>query len=268
MIFKREHPGHHSSRWVECFWIVENDDSTPHLQKIIPDGFTELIFHFADPYRINLGHGWEVQSASLLAGQITKHFFLENSGRTSIFGIKLKPSAPAYIFDLSMERLNNAVVDLDSVSCSRLIELREELRRRPNNESRTVLADNFFAGLPHNQAMKDETKVEKAVKWIMDTQGAQPLSELTNSLEISERQLERLFKKYVGLSPKIYCRIIRFNRIFQLWKSGDQSWASLAYEAGYADQSHFIRNFKAFSGDDPSLYDFHEKNLANFFLKK
>ena len=134
MIFKREHPGHHSSRWVECFWIVENDDSTPHLQKIIPDGFIELIFHFADPYRINLGHGWEVQSASLLAGQITKHFFLENSGRTSIFGIKLKPSAPAYIFDLSMERLNNAVVDLDSVSCSRLIELREELRRRPNHE--------------------------------------------------------------------------------------------------------------------------------------
>ena len=85
---------------------------------------------------------------------------------------------------------------------------------------------------------------------------------------VSERQLERLFKKYIGLSPKYYARIIRFNYIFKLIHLKNTSWAEVVYQSGFYDQSHFIRNFKAFTGEDPSSYYFEEKNMANFFLNK
>jgi transcriptional regulator GlxA family with amidase domain len=94
------------------------------------------------------------------------------------------------------------------------------------------------------------------------------VAEITAIAGVGERHLERLFKQYIGLSPKFFTRIIRFSTIFQLIEQQDPSWAGLAYETGYFDQSHFIRNFKAFTGEDPSRYGFDEKNMANFFLKK
>jgi transcriptional regulator GlxA family with amidase domain len=95
-----------------------------------------------------------------------------------------------------------------------------------------------------------------------------PVSAIARVAGVGERQLENLFKKYIGLSPKFYSRIIRFNYIFSLVRENHQSWSGLAYEASFFDQSHFIRNFRDFTGENPSDYAFDEKNLANFFLHK
>jgi AraC-like DNA-binding protein len=103
---------------------------------------------------------------------------------------------------------------------------------------------------------------------VSESRGMNSVSDLANELKISERQLERIFKQYVGLSPKFYSRIIRFSTIFQLKEQGDPNWIDLTYESGFADQSHFIRNFKAFTGEDPSSYSFGDQNMANFFMKK
>jgi AraC-like DNA-binding protein len=64
----------------------------------------------------------------------------------------------------------------------------------------------------------------------------------------------------------LFARIIRFSYIFQLVQDNHQSWCGLAYEAAFYDQSHFIRNFKDFTGENPADYKFEEKNMANFFL--
>jgi AraC-like DNA-binding protein len=85
---------------------------------------------------------------------------------------------------------------------------------------------------------------------------------------VGERYLQQLFQKYIGVSPKFFARIVRFSYIFKVIKDEDPNWADVVYEAGYYDQSHFIRNFKAFTGEDPSAYIFAEKSLANFFMKK
>jgi AraC-like DNA-binding protein len=94
------------------------------------------------------------------------------------------------------------------------------------------------------------------------------MTELSEAAGVGERQLENLFKKFVGLSPKFFARIIRFNYIFRLAESHGDNWTRLAYEAAYYDQSHFIRNFKKFTGESPAAYAFDEENMANFFLKK
>jgi AraC-like DNA-binding protein len=80
--------------------------------------------------------------------------------------------------------------------------------------------------------------------------------------------MENLFKKWVGLSPKFYSRIVRFNYIFDLVQKNKYNWNDLAYEAAFYDQSHFIRSFKNFTGENPTDYSFNEQNLANFFLRK
>ena len=111
MQFERIIPPLELKNLIECYWTVEGDDPSPRIQKIIPDGFPEVIFHFGDPYRIKLLDRWETQDKNLLAGQITKFFFLQNTGRSEILGIKFKPQGLAHLFNIPMHTLTDKVVN-------------------------------------------------------------------------------------------------------------------------------------------------------------
>ena len=104
-------------------------------------------------------------------------------------------------------------------------------------------------------------------QYLIDSKGEIPIQEVVNLSGISERSLERYFKHHIGLSPKFYCRILRFANVFKLIQSDGFNWSDIAYLAGFYDQSHFIKNFKEFTGEEPSNYGFDAQNMANFFLK-
>ena len=250
---------------VECYWIAENDDPTPVTQKIIPDGFPEIIFHYGDPYRIRLGEHWEIQTSTLLAGQITKHFQLENCGVSKVLGVKLKPASITRLYGISADRLTDKVLDLRSVS-GIFEELSSKMMDDHKNEvERRSILNEHFRSL--RTTVRDELP-EKALAIIFTTKGKVSVEELATALFVTERQLERSFKLYVGLSPKFYCRIIRFSHIFQCIQKKDIKWSDIVYETGFYDQSHFIRNFKSFTGEEPSSYLFDNSNMANFFMNK
>jgi methylphosphotriester-DNA--protein-cysteine methyltransferase len=94
------------------------------------------------------------------------------------------------------------------------------------------------------------------------------IGEIASRTGFTERHIEQLFKKHVGLTPKFLARIVRFNRIFHLISDKQPDWSDIVFQSGFYDQSHFIRNFKAFTGEDPSRYMFSRPDLANFFLRQ
>jgi AraC-like DNA-binding protein len=267
MRFARIDPQQNTRRVVECYWIVEDDNSTPVRQKIIPDGFAEIIFHFGDLYRINLKSKWTTQARSLVAGQIRKHFFLENSGVSSIIGVKLQPQALTMLFELEMHTFTDMVLDLRKALRSKMNRVEDDLRAADTEAGKIAVLDEYFCA--RLRVMNpDRIPIERAIALIFDRKGMITVGELAAEMELGERALEKIFKHYIGLSPKFYTRIVRFNHIFQLIKDKGPDWADIVFKAGYYDQSHFIRNFKAFTGEDPTSYMFEEKSLANFFLKK
>jgi AraC-like DNA-binding protein len=266
MNFRRVEPQGPAQRAIECYWIVEDDDTTPVRQKIIPDGFTEIIFHFGDHYRINLGGKWQRQSTSLFAGQIKGHFYLENTGATNIIGIKLKPAAVAHLFGVSMKPYTDRVVDLKQVVGRKMKSLDASLRKSTADNERLRLVEDFFS--EQCETYPKDHPVDRALEMIFARKGMIPVSDICSELSVGDRYIQQLFSKYVGLSPKFLARIVRFSYIFQVIKEKNPDWAGVVYQAGYYDQSHFIRNFKAFTGEDPTEYIFAEKSLANFFMKK
>ena len=266
MSFERIAPGNSLENFIECFWIVENEDPTPVKQKIIPDGFTEIIFHFGDHYRIKQKKQWLIQPRNLLAGQLRKYFMLENIGTSDILGIKFKPAALTHLYNLNMSLVTDRVVNLCEVLEEPGALLRAANEGKDHYERINSLCT-YFKNMPVIKDRK-QTPVDRAVDLVFDQNGMVTVTELCDAAGVGERQLENIFKKFIGLSPKFFSRIIRFNYIFKLVDKNEQSWTSLAYEAAYYDQSHFIRNFKDFTGESPSSYLFDEKNLANFFLKK
>jgi AraC-like DNA-binding protein len=267
MSFERISPRTELRQHIECFWIVEDPDASPVVQKIIPDGFPEMIFHFGDPYMIKLNSVWTRQSQSLLGGQMTSHFLLKNTGVSSILGIKFKPAAIALLFNIDMHTVTNRVVSLQGLGHMDLMAFGDLLKNAGQNTNRIAAIEDYLSN--YLCLDRNEPVITAAVEQIFSSNGMAPVTDICKHTCSSERQLERMFKKYIGLSPKLYSRIIRFAHIFQVAHgSKEMNGSELGIASGYYDQSHFIKNFKAFTGEEPSGYFFDESNLANFFLRK
>lgn len=260
MIYLRKEPSTELSDLIDCFWIVDSEgDTTLFPQKIIPDGYPELVFHYGDLYKINISGKWEYQSKNLIAGQITRFFYLENTGVSGMIGVKMKPWAIYELFNMKMHSLVDQVKAIEEL-------LPNLTFPKPGLETFDAFCDKVESLFLNQQVC--ESRVKQIVEIIHEKHGMLDLTYLSGEAGVGERQLERLFKTEIGLGPKFYARIVRLSYIFQQVEKGDYSWAQLAYLAGFTDQSHLIKNFKEFTAEDPSKYDFNNPDMANFFLKK
>ncbi len=253
---------------IKCFWQIDShDDSTIQREKIIPDGYPELIFHYGNVYKTNINGIWQVQAQDLIAGQITNHFFIENTGISKIFAIKLQPWALSELYNISMHEITNKVINIPKDVLDTLNPIKEVATSTISFNDKVLRIENWL--ISTNQLVNNElSKEKKALDLIIKNRGRDSLKKIQTLTGVSERKLERYFKLNIGLSPKSFSRIIRFSNIFKLIQEDNIDWADIAYLSGFYDQSHFIKNFKEFTGEHPSSYPFFEKNIANFFLKK
>lgn len=255
-------------RIIKSFWLVDyQEDIALKKEKIIPDGYPELIFHLGDPYKININGVWQQQSQYLIAGQIKNCFFLENTGKSKMFAIKFQPWALTELFDIKMKTLTDKVIEIPQKLLVTLQPIKEVAMSSLSFDEKIKHIENWFLKFISRQNIK-RFNGRNAVELIIKNKGRLSLKEIQNKVGISERSLERYFEMYIGLSPKFYIRIIRFSYIFQLTQKDCIDWAEVAFLSGFYDQSHFIKNFKEFTGEEPNKYKFSEKNMANLFLKK
>lgn len=264
MKFIRLDPAPQLSHLIECYWMIENTDPTGEPQKVIPDGFTELVFHYSNQFQINIDGTWHEQSKYLIAGQITRYFYLKDTGPAGMIAVKLKPAALTQLFAIAMEDITDKTIAIADLENPILCDLINQIIPFVDEHHGKQVFDQFFMKL----LPVKETPITVAINFIFETNGMATVADLAKMAKVNTRQLGRLFQKYIGLSPKYYSRIIRFNYIYELIRDKKRSWTEIVYLSGYYDQSHFIRDFKAFTGEDPSAYAFEEKNMANFFLHK
>lgn len=267
MIYKQVFSKSELSHTIKSFWLIDSKgDKSIQQEKIIPDGYPELIMHYGDPYKININDSWELQESTILAGQIRNYFFLENTGESKMFAIKFQPWALKELFGIEMSSITDTVIEMPLQIQKTLQKVIAIATGTVSFEEKVVHIEDWFKSYLSNGKFNFSAKY-KAVVSLIHKKGSIPLKELQEDYQISERGLERYFRSYIGLSPKFYARVIRFSYIFQLVQEEEIDWADIVFRAGYYDQSHFIKNFKEFTGEDPSKYGFSEENMANFFLR-
>jgi len=158
------------------------------------------------------------------------------------------------------------VVPGDEFSGKDFLTTRERLYSAATSKSKFAVADewldaNFDRGLLPPQSLIDVVESLQA-------QPAAKFNEVIESFDGTQKHLISQFRKYIGITPKQYQRVLRFNDVF-VQLQGDQflSWSDIAYRCGYSDQSHFIREFKRFSGFIPEsfLREEFDEDAPNFF---
>jgi len=265
MIYREFQPAPTLQPYVECYWIAEGDGAGV-TQKIVPDGFTEIVFHYGDRYRFRDYKGKEkLQSRVILAGQITQPIYLTPTGNSGVIGIKFKPTGIWKLFGWNMQSFTDTAVDLAELPHTNSIDLIEKLKTSASAETKVVLTENYLLQqLIHAR----NTIADDFIHEIDLSSGTISITDLNKKFAIPIRKIERLFNEQVGIPAKRYSRIIRFRHVFQLLQKETWSKAEATYLAGYFDQAHFNKEFRIFSGEDPGTYFAQHHEFANFFLNR
>jgi AraC-like DNA-binding protein len=243
--------------YVECFLILKSTSQQPEASKnkVLTYGYPEVGFVYGDGFSISVKEGEEEwMPKCFLAGQFSQPYFLCNKGRSGMISIKFKPAGLYELLKIPMKEFTNRIVDFASVAGAEAISLAHQVVEVPSNFQRVKLIENYLLNKLHdNHACLG--KMQQIVDLIIDKFGNITVKELACNLNISDRQLERRFLEVVGVSPKLFTRMIRMNYVFKLLKTDpDLKWQDIIYLCGYYDQAHFIRDFKCFAGESPKAF--------------
>jgi AraC-like DNA-binding protein len=234
MQYREFQPSPESRHFLHCLWTLETDGDA--VQRIVPDGRQELIVNLGEAFESFRDGHWVRQPRAFLTGQLTGPLLVRPGGSARILAARFHPHGATQVF-AAVKPNDILLVDTRASSI-------EELER-------LLLA----------QSRRPDPVVDEAVRRLTETPD---LAGLAAALGISARQLERRFTREVGIGPKLFCRIQRFQRVFQEIESGG-NWVQAALACGYYDQAHLVRDMRQFSGDTPSAL-LKGEELARHFL--
>ncbi|MBN9382428.1 MAG: AraC family transcriptional regulator [Chitinophagaceae bacterium] len=237
---------------VKYFWAVDNPaDSPPATLSAFPDGSPGIIMVQSEGGAIcdNLN---KKLSPIYLHGQTTGPSKISYKGKFSMVGVSLQPHSLKSIFGIDANEFTQIGFDLNLVQDKKHIHLTGQIAHEQSIEGKIKMLSNYL--LHQHQANHRQTEeiIKYAVAQIVQSKGGLSLKELLKKLQMSERSLERKFNQSIGISPKLFSRICRFQEsLNQLRTNSYDKLSDIAYENDYADQSHLIRTFKEFTGLSP-----------------
>ncbi|MFA5300796.1 MAG: helix-turn-helix domain-containing protein [Lutibacter sp.] len=243
------------SKYIKNYFIVETDNSEGYLPKerVYPCGYTTLVFHYGSPSKFQKKNSRNyIEPNLVICGQQTNYYDLSLSGKTGMILIVFKPHGVKSFFNFPMTELLNENLSLQELANNETNELEDKLLNSPNNTQRVIHLENFLVKrLIHNNEFE---RVEHAIKIIENSKGQMKAQDIAHEVCLGIKQFERTFSAYVGVNPKKFASIVRFQNVIQPDSKLKKSMSQLAYDNGYYDQSHFIHDFKSLTGLTPKAF--------------
>ncbi|GAB3510680.1 hypothetical protein GCM10027341_49350 [Spirosoma knui] len=269
MNYREIQPSDYLRGYVRYIWTLETTtaDTPSTIFRPIADGCPGIMFHQSN-------EGALIQNQKelpdlFLYGQTTQCTEITSSGKHRTIGVVFYPDALKSVFKFDADELTNDCTDLNLLSRQQGYPLGEQLLNAPSVANQISLISSYLTvQLTKSSEQTDNAAMKYALTHLITSNGNVSLKKLQVDLRLTERSFERRFKQWVGISPKLFARICRFQAsLGQLRNNTYDKLSDIAFEQEYADQSHFIRTFKEFAGVSP--YQFQKQNsdvAENFSL--
>jgi AraC-like DNA-binding protein len=241
--------------YVNDILVLENKDETK--KSVLPffaDGYPGVMFlHATNDVFIT------PQNKKLcdlfLYGQTIEPIEIFTDGAYRMIVFQLYPSAMKILFDIKPKELNDDCYDLNLINNKDIKQKIKKLFATNELIKQVEIIAAMLAKLAEQNIYYQAQQVQQAVNLILESKGKITVKDLTEYLHLTERTLQRLFVDYVGISPKQFAKIIQFQTSFtHISNETFSKLTEIAYENGYADQTHYIRNFKRFTRKKPSQF--------------
>jgi AraC-like DNA-binding protein len=271
MRYQEIKPNAAAARFVRCYWMLEDDAPGSGIQRIVPDGRAELILNLGQPYESQQEGTWKPQPQCFFFGQITGPLVLRPGALGAparMIGIRFHPHTAGRLLQIPMCELTDAAVPLDEIS-GRLYRELQDLEGHCSDGSplgRFAALDRIVGALG-KRVSDDDHVLGAAVRELESAVGSMSVGALAEQAGLSARQFERRFRQAVGIPPKLFSRMQRFQRVFPALESADGGWVDAAMRCGYYDQAHLIRDFREFAGKPPAALLAEDSDLARHFVE-
>jgi len=273
-IFKFYKPKPPLSNFVDSLWLYEGHEPEHKAERILPTGTLELAINLRQNelrfYDAEHPQNCSHLSGAVVSGASGRSFAPEPPEEAFIIGVHFKPGGAFPFLGLPADDLADTHIDLETLWGPSACRLRERLcQARTYAERFQSLQEALLSRLCHG--VEQHYAVSAALEMFAKNQAGPRVKDAAKYLGLSQRRFIQVFKAEVGLTPKLFSRIQRFQQTRALIQQNPSiNWADLAVDLGYFDQSHLIREFLEFSGLSPTDYINRHKRLMepNILFKR
>ncbi len=259
MIYHDHVPAPPLDDFVDRIWYCELPEPTHEFERRLPGGTMSLVVNLSEEcFRVYDGEPGRVHTTpgALMVGALSSYEVLDTRSMAAILGVHFKPGgAFPFLAKAPAGHLTDGQVSLEDLwGRAAASELRERLLEATTPAARFAIVERELRARV-TRPLARHRAVRFALGELERTRGSMPLGEISQAVGLSARRLIEAFKAEVGLTPKLFGRILRFQSATEtLFACPGVDHASLAVSCGYYDQAHLIRDFRAFAGMTPASY--------------
>ncbi len=242
--------------FVDRLWLSSGSAPVHQKERLLPDCTVELVINLHQDlihlYDCNFRRCGSAPGC-IVSGPRTQYFVIDTRDQTATMGVHFRPGGAFPFFRVPACELVDQSIALDTLWGSAASKMRERLLVAPTPESKfgvleTCLLEQLAKPLQRHPAVSFGIQELRG-------NGQRSVAEVVEKAGFSQRRFIQLFGEQVGLTPKLFSRVSRFQRVVQIAHGADEiDWADLALDCGYYDQAHFIHDFESFAGIAPSTY--------------
>ena len=237
--------------YIKNYWLLKIVGDSASLQRTVPTGMMNLIFHRGN-HLLSVYEN-ELHPRAFLNGHESTFADLKYTGQINMISVVFRPVGVRAFFNLPIIRTNNLRLTAGDLEDKELLALKNSLTSTEDDQMCILLIEQFLLKRLTRLAEHNLKRIETTIRLI--NSGRTDIATLADSACLSQKQFNRIFSEYVGSNPKEFSRTVRFQRALHILETQSQiSMTGLAYECGYFDQSHLIKDFKALSGYTPTEY--------------
>ena len=268
MVHQPYFPGFPLSQFVELFIYFEGVQHAHTVDRFLPNGDVEILidFHEGPQYIYDNNSLEKIQACRhvWMSGIRTEPITIPSGANAAMMVVVFKKGMAAPFFPFPMNEIRDSVVDADLVWGSDFAEIRERMLETNNIDARFRMMENFLVS-KFVSKMEVNPCVAFAVAEMNERPDAVSIARMNQQIGYSQKHFTDIFRKSVGVNPKSYLKIMRFQKAVRtIGNSREVDWGLVAEDCGFYDQAHFINDFKHFAGFTPEQYAKINTNYQNY----
>lgn len=238
---------------ISCYWSIQNGfNEKAHCERVYSTGTTQLLFHYGRPFEQKIGSSTKVQPQTLFTGHMLQYNDVTALPGSGMFAVVFKPHTLRRFVDIPMHLTNGVFLEFGDLF-PKHAHIAQRIAEADNDYCRIAIIESFFLSVRKMHPSTHYFLAQYALGILeKDTTFSRGLAALSE-LELSERQIERIFQDYIGISPRDFLKISKVNKAVAILNEYPRL-TDIAFECGYFDQAHFIRSFKSLTGLTPGEY--------------
>ncbi len=256
--------------YIESIFHFQDFVPSHSVERVVPTGHVYIIFELDGIPRNTFNNETLEPKATYtkvwISGVHRNYISISAHEDSEMFVIQFKPFGAYPFFHFPIETINEQVLASEVLFDGELLNLRQQLLLKLTSREKFQLATKWLNNRFENEKSPPIEFIN--VLKSLENKAAIDCDQILSNYPNTRKHLINQFKKYTGLTPKYYLRILRFNEILQQIKHRQKiTWTQIAYQSGFSDQAHFIKEFKHFSGFNPTEFiaqEYH-KEEPNFF---